>query len=430
MERLNRMSLKQAFFWLTFWCMLGGAILGGLSVVGCAFLRSYVYPGASAVLSEEGMQFIPAPSVSPALRHFAQTIEILQLVLPVICMICAVILADYLFYRLKLKTPITELRNGAERIISSDLEFELKVRSKDELGALCRAFETMRRQMRENNRQLWMQAEERRRLNAAFSHDLRNPITVLKGTVQMMKRGEPNKRQVEQLERYTGRIEQYVEAMSGVGRLEALAVRPKRIPLHALKQEVFETARGLAPGCECAEAAPDSIPVAEAAANPATNPAANPAVNSAAEAAAKVFPEVFVFVDSALLLQTAENLISNAARYATCTSRVSVSLQLKQDALCLRVADDGPGFPAELLNAGPKPFQKGSQGNEDVCHFGMGLYLCKLLSEKMGGHLRLHNRSGEIFIGVAEAAILTGAIAEVTVPAGVYRANTENGASG
>ena len=57
--------------------------------------------------------------------------------------------------------------------------------------------------------------------------------------------------------------------------------------------------------------------------------------------------------------------------------------------LLLSVADDGPGFPPELLKNGPKPFgtAEGTDG-----HFGMGLYSSGLLCCKHGGDLRLENR--------------------------------------
>ena len=44
---------------------------------------------------------------------------------------------------------------------------------------------TMRQTLLKSNRELWRQSEEQKRLKAAFPHDLRNPITVLKGSIEM-----------------------------------------------------------------------------------------------------------------------------------------------------------------------------------------------------------------------------------------------------
>lgn len=78
---------------------------------------------------------------------------------------------------------------GTERIQNHDLDFSMPEASADELGRICAAFEMMRKELLKTNRELWQQAEERKRLNVAFAHDLRNPVTVLKGSVKLMKSG-------------------------------------------------------------------------------------------------------------------------------------------------------------------------------------------------------------------------------------------------
>ena len=95
---------------------------------------------------------------------------------------------------------------------------------------------------------------------------------------------------------------------------------------------------------------------------------------------------VAVVLDEGMLLQVAENLMSNALRFARQT--VSVTLSFDTDGLELEVTDDGCGFPAELLKNGVQPFQKHT---EEAEHFGMGLYICKVLCEKHGGSLLIEN---------------------------------------
>ena len=134
-------------------------------------------------------------------------------------------IAGILFYHLKLKSPIEILKMGTERIRNHDLDFSMPEASADELGQICAAFEVMRKELLETNRKLWQQAEERKRLNAAFAHDLRNPVTVLKGSVKLMKGGRADEHTLERMEHYVLRVEQYVEAMSGIQRLEQIQVR-------------------------------------------------------------------------------------------------------------------------------------------------------------------------------------------------------------
>ena len=90
-----------------------------------------------------------------------------------------------------------------------------------------------------------------------------------------------------------------------------------------------------------------------------------------------------------MFLTVAENLIANAARFAC--SRMELSLKTDNGFLMLTVVDDGPGFPQELIQNGPKPFGK---RDGDAAHFGMGLYSSQLLCRKHGGDLRLNNCPG------------------------------------
>lgn len=355
MERLKCMRLKTAFFWLTFWCVLSGLLLGGLAVWGCARLRESVAPGASLLVTQGGAQMLPAPEVGQGMYTLARVLDVLQLILPIVLLLAALAIADMLFYRLKLRKPIETLNDGAQRIMTSDLDFSMEASGGDELGALCGAFEAMRAQLLENNQALWRQSEERRRLNAAFSHDLRNPLAVLQGTVQLLRRqGRPRLDQLDQLERCIGRIRQYVEAMGSAARLEDLPVRPRSLPFDRIRTELFDSARILARDCIC---------------------------RAEGDGAAACT------LDLELFLQAAENLLSNGARFGT---RVQVSLLLEETRLVLTVIDDGPGYPEDLLREGPRPFCRG----EEEGHFGMGLYICQVLCRRMGGGLTLSNREG------------------------------------
>ena len=88
-------------------------------------------------------------------------------------------------------------------------------------------------------------------------------------------------------------------------------------------------------------------------------------------------PEVF-FLDGVFFQTVTENLVSNALNRARSMVRVEVGVE--GELLLLTVADDGPGFPQPILERGGEPFLRG-EGAEDGSHVGMGLYICRLLSE-------------------------------------------------
>ncbi len=356
LKRLKNLGLKRTFFLLSAVCLLIslGLTFGVYAI--CENISSRYPRGGISIDSSGNMTLLEQPT--PEQREILCLLERVQLVSIVALPAAGVGTAAILFYRLKLKTPIEVLQAGTQRIRAHDLDFAIPEVSSDELGQICAAFETMRQELLKTNRELWRQTEEQRRLNAAFAHDLRNPVTVLKGTVKLLRQGTPDGQALDRLETYSSRIEQYVEAMSSAQRLEQIPVVKKPLPLPALGSELEETARLLAPklDIECH------------------------------------FPkEGTAAVDHGLFLTVAENLTGNAARFAK--SRLEISLEADGDFLKLMLRDDGPGFPEQLLQTGPKPFGSLEEG---AAHLGMGLYTSGLLCRKHGGELKLENRDGAL----------------------------------
>jgi len=351
-ERLKRIGLRGSFFLLALCGLAVSLVLLALLWQGCGAIAAR-YSNGGYIIGPGGLvERLPSPS--PEEARLLELLGDIQLAGCIILPLLGLAGAGALFYRWKLKRPIALLMEGTRRIQAQDLDFSIPQPSRDELGQLCAAFETMRAQLLRINRELWRQGEERKRLNAAFAHDLRNPVTVLKGSVTLLRQGSRDPQLLDRLERYTQRIAEYVEAMGGVQRLEQLPVRPAPIDSAVLAAELAETARLLAPRLTASLSAPAPGPVA---------------------------------LDHGILLTVAENLIGNAARFGR--ERLEIALTREGDTLTLTVADDGPGFPPELLRDGPKPFGRLA---EDPEHFGMGLYSSRLLCQKHGGELRLQNR--------------------------------------
>ncbi|WP_432201399.1 sensor histidine kinase [Erythrobacter sp. W53] len=102
------------------------------------------------------------------------------------------------------------------------------------------------------------------------------------------------------------------------------------------------------------------------------------------------------------------NLIANAVRYAR-AARVSV----KRDGtdIVLVVEDDGPGIPADEINAMLEPFSRGEASrNRATGGAGLGLTIARAVAEQHGGSLVLSNR--------LEDGRVLGLRAEIRLPAG------------
>jgi signal transduction histidine kinase len=108
-------------------------------------------------------------------------------------------LLNYLVSRSIIK-PISILKEGAERIKSGDLSFEIKTTSNDEIGQLNRTFEEMRIKLKESVNLQIQYEENRKELLSNISHDLKTPITSIIGYVEGIKDGVANT--PEKMEKY------------------------------------------------------------------------------------------------------------------------------------------------------------------------------------------------------------------------------------
>lgn len=279
---------------------------------------------------------------------------------PVYSALC-IIAAALFFYRSKLKEPLASLRTASEKISNNDLDFQINYLSNDELGQLCNSFEIMRCTLADNFSKMWRQVEERKRLNAAFAHDLRTPLTVLKGYDEMLQASEDTMTQetAQTMAKHILRLERYVDSMSTLSRLED--AKPKRDDSGAKEhiEALIESAEIL-----CGQRGKKLKVQNEVA-------------------------DVSMCVDWSFISQVSNNLVSNAIRYAV--SDIAVTYAGDSTGLSLSVTDDGKGFTKEVLQKATTPYFTEEANHAE--HFGLGLYICKMLCEHHGGYLKIENLS-------------------------------------
>ena len=96
--------------------------------------------------------------------------------------------------------PIRELKRSAENIVEGSLGFDVMSCEDEELNDLCQAFEEIRKKLRENAEKEVRIEEERSVLMANISHDMRTPITTIKGYLEGIQDGVADS--PEKLEKY------------------------------------------------------------------------------------------------------------------------------------------------------------------------------------------------------------------------------------
>ena len=306
------------------------------------------------------------PAYSQRDLWLSRFLGIMQVASLPICYLGGLLLCALAFWRRRLRGPIVELERASARIAQNDLAFRLEPRRDDELGRLTESFETMRSSLETGWRDLWAQMEERRRLNAAFAHDLRTPLTVLKGHADMLCESVPAgtvtpaeaAEELAVMRSHITRLENYVDAMARMQRLEDAEIHRESVPARAFAADAADSARIICTGLTASLDAPD-------------------------------LPDT-LNIDAEIVMQVLENILSNASRYAK--SRVELSLSANGESFTAAVRDDGPGFSAEALAKAANPFYKGRESTGE--HLGLGLNICDILTRRHGGSLTLSNHPG------------------------------------
>lgn len=171
MERIKQMNLKKALFTIAFINITIALILSFLSVWGCVIVRSQLAPNGVVIdVHTTPVLVTQMPEPTEQAATIAEIISIVQIILPILIYIFALLITVSMFYHLKLKEPLAVLTKGASLIIENDLDFTIEAKSQDELGKLCTAFETMRKTLLDNNRELWAASRGTEKGQTLLSH--------------------------------------------------------------------------------------------------------------------------------------------------------------------------------------------------------------------------------------------------------------------
>ena len=96
--------------------------------------------------------------------------------------------------------PLGRLQEATKKIRDGNLDFALEVENDDEIGQLCQDFEEMRMRLKENAEEKIQYDKENKELISNISHDLKTPITAIKGYVEGIMDGVASS--PEKLDRY------------------------------------------------------------------------------------------------------------------------------------------------------------------------------------------------------------------------------------
>jgi two-component system sensor histidine kinase BaeS len=250
--------------------------------------------------------------------------------------------------------PVRALADGTHALAAGEFSRRIDASRGDELGALAADFNRLAATL-ENHR------EARRRWGADIAHELRTPLSVLRGEVQALQDGirVPNERAFASLDAECGRLSALIDDLYQLALADAGALEYRFVPLDLaeLVCEVAESQRSL---CKS-----DGLQL-----------------DVSAEAVPKISG------DPHRLSQLVDNLLANARRYTDAPGLLRIALGAQPGAVVLVIEDSAPGVGDEHLpHLFDRLYRVESSRQRAAGGAGLGLAICKAIAEAHGGRI-------------------------------------------
>jgi signal transduction histidine kinase len=263
----------------------------------------------------------------------------------------------------RILAPVKALTGAARQFGKGDFSHRVEYKGKGELGELASSFNSMAEDLERTERL-------RRNMVADVAHELRTPLSNLKGYLEAISDGvvKPDEATIKSLNEEASSLSRLVEdlqelSLSDAGKLRMI-VQPDDIS-RLIKETitVFQT-----------KAAAKSLTIS------ADLPAALPLVN----------------IDSHRIKQVLYNLLDNAVAHSSKEGRITVTVREQNDKVYVSVADTGEGIPAEDL---PMIFERFYRVDKSRARAtggsGLGLTIAKRLVEAHGGTIEVKSKPGQ-----------------------------------
>ena len=321
---------------------------------------------------EEGTAFI-VTSVGSMIPEVESMVTDSVLVLVMILIFTSLILTAWIYK--SIVTPIHHLQVATKKITDGNLDFEMPAGGDDEIGELCTDFEEMRRRLKESAEEKLESERQNKELISNISHDLKTPITAVKGYVEGIMDGVADT--PEKMDRYIKTIYNKANDMDRL--INELTFYSKidtnRIPYTFSKINVKDYFD------DCAEEL--GLELEE---RGMTFTYQN-----------HVDPATMVIADAEQLKRVIDNIVGNSVKYMDKENgHIGIEVKDVGDFIQVELSDDGRGIAMkDVPYIFDRFYRADASRNSSKGGSGIGLSIVKKIIEDHGGKIWANSREGE-----------------------------------
>lgn len=269
----------------------------------------------------------------------------------------------------RMKKELAGLAQVTEKIACNDLDFEVQSSNIREMEDSMRSLEKMKDALKISLQQQWEAEQSRNRQLSALAHDIKTPLTVIRGNAELLTEGELCSEDlfcVQEILKNARDIEQYLDSMRQVLKGQKNRTEQERVSCSDLAWEFKEAA------CRLGEV--QGIPVF-----------------LETEEGER---EGEILCSRMELLRAWKNIVSNGLEHTSPEKGIRIEIcekVLEAPYLVVSVRDYGQGFSKEALIHGTEAFFSGDESRHDRKHQGLGLSIAENFMKNQGGFLEYKN---------------------------------------
>ena len=265
----------------------------------------------------------------------------------------------------KMKRKMKPVMIAVERIKNQDLEYDVASSGVKEIDDCLSSIEEMRNALKDSLERQWMSEQEKNRQMSALAHDIKTPLTVIRGNAELLSEMEMTEEQEKCIDYITSsalQIQNYLQILIEVTKSEdGYRYRFEKIRTEELLGDIRKQTLGLSEVYDLK-------------------------INWEERYISKTVSVVYDQVVRAVM-----NIIKNAVEHTPKSGWIIISIKEQNAELTFTVEDTGCGFTKEALLHGTEQFFMDDTSRSGGAHYGIGLFSAKSIAEKHGGRMLLTN---------------------------------------
>lgn len=340
----------------------GGRILGGFQFLGINMKCLYPIERENEVCIIEYSS--KSQFSSKLLRDHLISPDTICLSVFFIAFIAEIILLAA-FYGKRIGRKLLPLQNATEKIREKDLAFDIKYSGIEEVDSALHSLDSMKSELKQSLETQWKMEQTKKTQFSALAHDLKTPLTVIRGNAEILSdtnQTEDQKECTDYILKNAGQMEQYIQMLIDMSKMESgYPLKFQTLSTRSFLDSLYTQIKSLASVKKiCVETEEKNI------------------------------PETLHF-DIALMTRAIINIASNAVEYSPEQGIIRISVNDFEHTFNLAIEDSGSGFSQQDIRNATKQFYQGDFSRSSKYHYGMGLFIADSIIKKHGGVLTIGN---------------------------------------